>query len=200
MPDPPSTNLLSRYVLENPYPLTIFAAVAAFILLIVALREGRKSMLTAAGITALLGAIVWTVGTVVTTPAEHGERVTRTVIETAVSGDVSATLGHFTEDAALAIGSPTAPGLSLNVMRNRLDNLHRRFTIESNRITRLRGYTESETTAVVHASCSTVVSGGYGSTGSQWIFRVEQQPDGTWMVTRLTAISIAGRTPSNQLW
>ncbi len=194
------TGLLNRFVLENPLPLTIFAGIVAFILLIMALREGRKPLALAAGIAAALGGLVFLIGTIIITPAEHAERVTRAAIDAAVSGDVSRTMGYFSEDAALAVGSPSNPGRSIAIMRGRLEFLHRRYRIESNRITRLRGTTESETAATVRVTCRTVVDGGFGPTGSEWEFRVQQRPDGEWKITRITAISIAGRTPGDQLW
>lgn len=200
MPDPPSVGFFTRYVLENPYPLTIALAAIAVLFTFLALRDGRSSHWYVATGALIAGAGVFITSMTVTTPAEHGERVTREFVNAVVDNDMPTAIGYFSPEAAFTIGSPQNPGQSINFIRSRLEVLHRQYPIRSNRITSLRGYSDGASAAIVHLSCRTDVQGGYGATPSQWVLRVQRTDDGEWLITQLTAISIAARTPGNQLW
>lgn len=195
MPDPPDVNLFTRYVLENPYPLSGVLVVAALVAAWIGLREGRKPPLMVAGGGLVLAAAVFAVGSWIVTPAERGEVVTRQMVEHIVRGDIDTAMTLFSEDAAFAVGSPQNPGMDINFIRRQAEWLHGRYTIQSNRLSSLRGYTESPTRAVVHMNCRTDVD-GRGATPTQWVVWIDEQPDGRWQVSRLTMISLYGRTPN----
>ncbi len=199
-PSPPDPGLFTRFILENPWPVVAVLASAAFVALWIGLREGRRAPLKIAGLAALLAAAVFATASLVTTPAEHAERVTRNVVEAAVAGDIVQAMRHFTPDAALALGSPRNPGMSIRTFETRLIRLHEQYTITGNRTRTLRGYTEGPDAAIVHLACSTEVAGWSGATPTQWVLRVERQEDETWLVTRLTFVSIMGNTPDLSFW
>lgn len=199
MPDPPPVGLLTRYLFENPWPPAIMLAAVGAGMLWVGLREGRRGLLGLGGGLLALGAVAIMVGQLVTTAGEHGEIVARELVDAAVGADVERGLAQFAPDATLSVGSTRNPGYGLDFIQGRFEQLAGRYRISSNRITSLRGYALSSDAAEVHLACSTVV-GSSAPTPSQWVLRVERQPDGEWRITRLTAISIAMRTPSDRLW
>jgi len=195
MPDPPEVNLFSRYVLENPAPLTIVLVFASLAAAWVALREGRRSPMIASGVGLLIAGVVFMLGTIIITPAERGRAVTEDMVERIVNGEINEAMTLFSPNATFAIGSPQNPGMDISYLRRQAERLHGRYAIQSNRITTLRGYTESPTQAIVHMTCRTEV-GNRGPTPTQWVVQIEEQPDGQWRISRLTMVSVYGRTPN----
>ena len=63
----------------------------------------------------------------------------------------------------------------------------------------LRAYTESSDGAVVHLACRTTLERDFGPTPTSWVLRVERQDDGTWKITHVTWISLAGRSPASDI-
>jgi hypothetical protein len=200
MTDSPSTGLFTRYVLENPYPLSIGLGIAMLVLIVVGLREGRKPPLLAGAGCAIAGVLVFLISTLVTTAGEHGEAVTREFVERVVEGDTNGAVALLSPDVSLTIRSPNNPGQGLDFFQRRLVSLHGQYTITDNRITTLRGYSHDADTAIVQLSCRTDVTAGYGPTPSSWQLRVERQPNDQWLITQITALSIAGREPPDRLW
>ncbi len=200
MPDPPSVGFFTRFVLENPYPLMLALGAVALTFFVLAIRDGRPGHWYTAGVAVVIGFAVLATGLMVTTPAEHGEAVTREFVQAVVDHDVPTAMSYFSPNASFTIGSPNNPGQSVSFIQSRLIALEGRYPIQSNRITSLRGYTEGPNAAIVHLRCRTDVAGGYGLTPSEWVLRVQQDDNGDWKITQLTAISIASRTPSSQLW
>jgi hypothetical protein len=200
MPDPPRVDLFTRFVLENPYPLAAVLAVLALGLAWMGLREQRVRHLQIAGGVAVLAAIVLLTGLIVTTSAEHGKAVTRQLVHHAVNAEAAQAMSLFSHDAALSVGSPRNPGVGIDVIRRQIERLDGHYRIRSNRITSMKAYSESRDAARVDMTCWTEVEGGGGPTPSQWILRIERQPDGEWLITRITAVSIARQTPTHSLW
>ena len=199
MPDPPPVGLFTQYVLENPYPLGLLALVVAAVLAWTALRVGRPERVVAAGILAVIGAGILLVGTFVVTSGEHARRVVLEVVDAAVAGDVVTAGALFTDDATLALGSPTNPGYPRDRIERGLDQLAGRYRIADNQVTILDGFTESSRQATVHLGCRTTPEGGFGPVPTLWVLRVELQPDGTWKISRVAWVGFAGRTPDSPL-
>lgn len=199
MPPPPDVGFFTRYVLENPYPLAIVLAAFAAGLAWMGLREGRKGPLKGAVGCGLAVVAVVVTAFSVTTSGEHGEALTRNFVNAVVDNDLPRAMGYIAPNASLAIGSPQNPGRDFDFIRGRLSDLSQRYPIQSNRITSLRGYTESADRAVVHLSCRTE-AGGYGPTPSQWVLHVQRGNDDNWHIVQITAISIGLQTPSDRLW
>lgn len=200
MPDPPSVNLFSRYVLENPWPAAVILLAIAAGLAWHGAREGLWKRVQLSGLL-VLGAIgVFSAASLIDTPGEEAERVVEQFVAAAVANDLTGADRLLAADATLAIGSPRNPGVDINAIRSNLTRL-RNYQITANRITSLRGYSVGSDRAVVHLGCLT--DGGSGFTGrvpSAWVLDVRAEPDGSWLIERITCISIAGRTPSLNLW
>ncbi len=196
LPDPPSSGLLTRYVLENPLPVAIVLLLMAAIFGWLGMRDGTKSNLGLAGAALAVAALVFALGTLITTSAEHGEDVTRELVERVVANDISGAMQLFTDDATVSLASPNNPGLSIEFVRAGLDRVSAE-SIVSNRIRMLNGFSESSDTAIVHLGCLTDTNSFL--TPSKWILRIQRQDDDQWKVTQLTCVSIANQTPQ-QNW
>ena len=199
MPNAPSTNLFTRFVLENPWPLGIVLLAIAVFIAWRGLREGMRNRVRIAVVLATLGGVVITAGSLVTTSGEHGKQVTRALVEAVVSEDLVGGLALFSDDAEMRAGSPQNPGVGIDVIQRQFSLLADRYTIESNSITRLRGYSISADEAEVRLACLTYVSAIPNT--SQWILRVRRMPEGQWRITRLTCVAINDQTPDvTGLW
>lgn len=192
LPDPPSSGLITRYVLENPYPLGSGLVLLAVIAVWLGVREGQRHTLMIAGVAALLGVAVFVIERAVTTAGEHGKHVTVELVDRVVANDIAGAMAMFSDDATVAMGSPNNPGFSVDYLRGGLDRAAS-YRIQSNRIRMLDGFNESDDVAIVHLGCFTEVGTGY--TPSTWILRIEKQADGQWKVTKLTCVSISNQTP-----
>ncbi|MCZ6543263.1 MAG: hypothetical protein O6768_06320, partial [Planctomycetota bacterium] len=147
MPQPPHVGLITRYVLENPYPLALVLLALAGGLAWTAVRSERRDRLRAGGALAILGVAVLLLGAVVVTSGEHARRITRALVEAAVAADVSAAMQLFADEATLSFGRATNPGHATDEIHWRLERLDDQWRIESNRITMLRSYSESSDAA-----------------------------------------------------
>ncbi len=201
MPEPPAVGWVTRFLFENPYPVGVTLLLVAAAMAWRGMREGRANVLKAAIVVAPLGGAVLLTGALVTTSGEHAKRVTRDLVDAAVASNVSAAMKCLASDATLSFGSPKNPSFDVNSIQQRLQRVLPRYQIKSNRITMLKGYSESWDAAVVHLVCWTEVEQGFGPMISSWVLRVEHQPDGWWEVTHLTCVSINNRTPTpNMMW
>lgn len=194
MPEPPPSGLLTRYVLENPWPLGVGLILIGFVVAWVRLREERRDGLLIGGLMLALGGVVLALGALVTTAGEHAKVITRQLVSAAEVPDVNAAMGLFASGASFHFGSPRSPGLAMDYIRSRVALLETRWRIDSNRVTMLKGFTESSTAGVVHLACWTDLGGG--AIPSQWVLRVTRQEDGTWKIAQLTSVSVAGRDSS----
>lgn len=198
-PPAPDVGFFIRYVLENPYPLTIALALIALALGWLGLTDNRRPLIAIAVICALVAAGVLITGMTVTTSGEHARRITRQFVNAVVANDLNTAMALMTPDASLAVGSPQNPGRDRQFIHGRLADLSQRYPIQSNTITTLRSYSQPNDAAIVHLACRTS-AGGYGPTPSQWVLHIHRDADGQWRIRRLTAISIALRRPDPGLW
>jgi hypothetical protein len=197
MPSPPESGLFTQYVLENPWPGGVLLVLIGLGLLWSGLREGLGARVKWGGGLALAGVSLLLVGLLVVTPGERAKAVTRQLIDDVVanhSGQVAAA-SLFADSAAMSFTSPNNPGFDVQFIMERLDRLAMRYSIDSNTITMLRGYTESSDSGVVHLGCATSVAQQPGYAVTQWVLRVQKQPDGAWKITRLTWVSLNGQKP-----
>jgi len=195
MPPAPDVNLWTRYVLENPWPLSVALILAAAWLTWSGLREGLGRRLRAGMALAIVGFAILITGLLVVTSGEHSRVVTEALVEAAVKHDSIAANALFADDAEMSLGSPSNPAYGRTVIDELLYKLPSIPPIESNSITMLRAYSESSSMAMVHLACWTTLASGLGPTPSQWVLRVERQADGSWRISHLTCVSVASQPP-----
>lgn len=203
MPDPPDTSLFTRFVLENPYPLAALLAVMAAALIWLGLRDQRREMRWAGVALLVAGGVTLGLGTFIVTPAERATAVTRELVRAVEQNDTDRALGMIADGATFTISSPRNPGMDIDYIRSQLRRLTDQQTVDSIMITSLSSYTQSPSRAEVHLACRAQVGTRLGisrPTPSEWVLRIEEQSNGEWKVTGITAVSIAGQTPTNRLW
>ncbi|MCI0631844.1 MAG: nuclear transport factor 2 family protein [Phycisphaerales bacterium] len=195
MPEPPDVSLVTRYVLENPWPLAIVMLALAAWLAWSGMREGLNSRMKSAAAFAVIGCSVLAAGSLIVTSSEHAERVTQALVDATVNGQTDVATNLFAEDAVFSVGSPTNPGFGREFIVNLLERIGRDYAIESNSITHLHGYSETRDRATVHLACWTELQIAYGPGASQWVVRVERQRDGSWKISHLTCVSVNNQAP-----
>lgn len=194
MTDPPSTGLLTRYVLENPWPLALVLLIIALAVGYSALVQGHLKRLPGALILMAASIGITLAGLLVHTSGEQAKRITRLFVDAVAASDTTLTLGLLAPDATLSFDSPRNPGYDLTFIKSRLSRLNNDYTIDSNRITHLEGYVETSEQGVAFLTCWT--EAGFGPVRSQWVIRVSQQTDGSWLISRLTCLRINDREAS----
>lgn len=196
MPEPPDSNIFTQYVLENPWPLGLVLLAAGGFLLWSGSRDGLLNKMKVGGILGAMGAAVLIIGYVVVTSGEHAKRVTRQLVNAAVDHDSAGALALFSPDAVFAFTSPKNPGFGFDFINTQMNRLGDRYSIDSNTITMLRGYSESSDAGVAHLACITHVQGF--PTVSRWVVRVKKQPSGAWEIVHLTCVAINDRPPPTE--
>ena len=198
MPDPPSVGLVTRFLLENPYPVGLVLLAVAVGLLWTGLREGRRERMVVGLIGIVLAAAVLTIGAMVVTSGERARRVTIELVEAAVAADVIDVMSHFADEATFAFASPTNPGFPLDYIRQQAVRLEAQYHIESNSITQLKAYSTSSDSAIVHLGCSTIAEQGYGPTPTEWVLQMQRDDQGEFKIVHITWVSLAGNPPPHR--
>lgn len=197
MPDPPPTSLLTRFVLENPYPLGVVLLCLAGGLIWRGASSGQRQerpLIGAVGL-GLAGIAVLVLGRLTVTAGEQARAVTKALVEAATAGDLPAARAWVAPDARLTFGAATNPGYARAAIDRRLQRLEGRYLIADNDITMLKAYTTGPETALVHLACRTTLASGYGPSFTQWVLEVRRQPDGSFQVKHIRWVSFNGRSP-----
>jgi hypothetical protein len=198
MPEPPFVDLITRFVLENPWPLAMPLTIAGAVVVWRTLTGGRSRALGVGlgliGVAIALCVVAW----MVQTSGERAKSLARQFVAAVEAEDVNGAITLLTSDATLAYDSPLNPGHDLGVISTRLQGLANEFVIASNSITRLDGFSESAERGVCHLSCVTQVENamGFGPVRSRWVLWATPQGDGTWRISRITAVSFNGEEAS----
>lgn len=199
---PPSVNPITRYLLENPWPLGILLAVSVVFSLVAVVRSGQRRWIISA--IALIAALmlVILVERLFVTAGEHASTVTRDLVGFAERADVSRASALFSDDALMSLGSPNNPGVGIDEIRRRLDLLKNRHAVRKAKISSLRSYTESSNRAVVHLRVTVWFSAQPDwPIRSAWILRIVRAPDRAWKISGITFLEFdRGRTPSTNLF
>ena len=190
---------MQTYLIENPWPIGLLSGALLLIFTVVFLRNGELRALVAALIAlGCLGGVVL-LDLAITTPAEHGERVVRAMVRSAEAGDPEALLEHLSPDASLHMGDIRRPGRSFTELQRSLRTLERANRITDNWVTKLKGTSLPDECARVSLACITTTTSSYGSVPTTWLFELEEQPDGRWLVTRVVFESIMGEAPKRPI-
>lgn len=193
MPEAPEVGLLTQYLFHNPWPIGLIAAAVAIIFGWIGLREGRTSPLRVAAGAALICLGVFATAWLVTTPAEHGERITEQFVTAAAEARVTDAIALLSPAATLALESPTSPGFDRNYLTSAMRLLDSQYRVDSHYTTRLDGYTIDDDAADVYLIVFATVRGYTAK--SSWILRVGRQPGDAWQINRITCIAINDRDP-----
>ncbi len=187
--------LITRYVLENPWPLGVLLLAIAAGLAWTGLQAVDRRRLLAAAVVAVVGAAVMVAGKAIVTPGEHARAVVMEVFDAAVAGDITTVAAAFADDSALSVGSPNNPGFSKDVIVRRLEGLTGRYRIKSSRVTKLDATTVTQDRGIVNFACVTEPTLGFGPVPTSWIIQVDRQPDGTWKFSHVTWVTLGMQAP-----
>lgn len=196
MPTPPPTSAFTRYLLENPWPGALVLGFVGAILLWRGLSDGRRGLVLAGAIAVVAAMLNVGVAALITTAGEHARRTVREFVEAAVAGNAAEASARLTDDVTINFERPENPSMDRTLIDRGLDAVATRHRVESNSVTMLKGFTVNGDTGVVHLGCWTQTATSMGSIPSQWVMRVKRGADGSWRITRMTCVSIAGRPPT----
>ena len=190
---------MQSYLTENPWPIGLVSGALLLIFIALFLRSGELRTLVAALIALACLSGVLLLDFLITTPAEHGETVVRAMVSSAEAGDPDGLLEHLSNEASLHMGDVRKPGRSFSDLKRSLMTLERANRITDNWVTRLDGVTMAADRAEVSLACITTTTSSYGSVPTTWMFELEKQSDGRWLVTRVVFESIMGETPARPI-
>ena len=197
MPDIARSGFFTNFVLENPWPLAgLFTIVAGTIFWLAVQRDDRRLVIPAALVFAV-AAVILAVGLLVETSGEAAADRTREFVSAASDGRIDEMLAGLDSDATLHVGRIENPGLPIEDLRRMIDALGSRHRIEQNTITLINSVGTSSDTALVELACLTRTTSSIGTVPSRWLLEWERG-SGRWLVRSITAISIAGRTPTGR--
>ena len=199
MNEPPQDAFLTRYFLENPWPLAIFLILAAFVLLLIWNNRGDHRWGLVSGACCLLAGLVFLIASMVTTPGEHARALVRGMVENAESGNVEGILAVIAPQASLHLESLKHPGRSFEQLEGSIRSLGGSNRITDNTITSLRAWTISDDRAQVQLGCRTTTESAWRPVPTRWVFEVQSTPEGGWLVRRIAFASLAGQAPTSVL-
>lgn len=194
-----TSSLLSRHVLESPWPAVLILAVAAAVVGWIALQRDDRRWLVGAAVGLALSIAVAVIGTITTTDREAAVAATRAFVQDAVEGRVDDLVARLHPDATLHVGVIEAPGFPREDLERALDQLDGAHRIKDNMITRLDAADDGFGMIWVELACLTSTASSYGTVPSRWIFEwIPPEPGRPWEVRSITAVSVAGRAPSGR--
>lgn len=197
MPDD-SSGFFVRRVLESPWPSVLVLGLIAAGLVWLAFGRDDRRLLIGGGLAGVLAVSIGIIGSVVSTDRERALAATTAFVDDAVAGRIDDLLAWLHPDATLHVArieSPGYPRESLERALKQLDGIHR---IQDNTITLLDGADDGSGSIWVELACLTRTESSYGTVPSRWIFEWIPPPPGRpWKVRSITAVSVAGRVPSD---
>jgi hypothetical protein len=199
MNEPPQDAILTRYFLENPWPVVIFLIMAAFGLLLVWNNRGEHRWGLISGACCLLAGLVFLLASAVTTSGEHARNLVRGMVEDAETGNVEGILAVIAPNATLHLESLRQPGQPFEQLEGSIRSLEGSNRITDNTITTLRAWTLDSDNALVRLGCRTTTENSWRPVPTGWLFKVEATPGGGWVVKRIAFASLAGKPPTNVL-
>jgi hypothetical protein len=185
-------------VLESPWPSVLVLGLIAAGLVWLAFGRDDRRLLIGGGLAGVLAVSIGIIGSVVSTDRERALAATTAFVDDAVAGRIDDLLAWLHPDATLHVArieSPGYPRESLERALKQLDGIHR---IQDNTITLLDGADDGSGSIWIELACLTRTDSSYGTVPSRWIFEWIPPPPGRpWKVRSITAVSVAGRVPSD---
>jgi hypothetical protein len=167
-------------------------------------RDDRR-LLGWAALPASAAAAALLLGTLVTTPGEHGEAAIRRLVAAAERGDIDGLggmLSMLAPDATLHIAREEAPAIPIEGLAASFRTLGGRHRIAENTITSLEGETLDGDRARVELACRTVTNSSMGSpVATRWAFEVRRdaRDPSRWLVKRVAFLTVAGRAADGSI-
>ena len=187
---PVLAGILSRYVLENPWPLAGLCLLVGSILAWKALREGHRPTLNVGAAIVAMGVVVIGLGASITTSAERAREVVANLVSRAETGDIGGMLDLMTPGCILHYGRPENPGFPRSEWEPSVGLLQGRYEIDQNTVTRLDAEGADGKAATVELACVTSISISPYPTPSAWWLRVAEQADGRWKIERIAFLRV----------
>lgn len=197
--DIPQSSLLSRYLLENPWPLGVGLALIGVVCIYLALTRDDRRLLQKGAITFAVGGLILAIGSFVQTNAESAAHATRQFVNSAAEGRIDDMIDMLDSNATLHIGRPENTGRPFDELAEELRMLEGPHRIVTNRISSLTFGSDTADTAVTRFSCVTETESSYGPVPSRWMIEWRKDELGRWAVRRITALKIAGRIPTGSV-
>ncbi|MAC18935.1 MAG: hypothetical protein CMJ23_04505 [Phycisphaerae bacterium] len=195
MPPEAGTGTLTRWVLENPWPLSIALLLLAAAILIHAIRrDDRRPIRFAVGVFVLAIGCLAT-GLLVETRGESAEESTRKLVAAAVDGRIEDMIDLFEPEATLHVGRVETPGYPRSELERNLEALRSRQRIEENMVTRLDSANGREDSVWIDLACMTRTNGSGGWVPSRWILEWRINDTTEPRIRSITLLNLAGRTP-----
>ena len=197
MPAEAETGTLTRWVFENPWPLSIgLLVIAASIVGYAIRRDDHRPFRFALGF-GIAGVAVLTTGLLVETTGERAEASTRKLVALAVDGDVDGMIALLGPGATLHLGRVENPGYPRDELERNLDALRSRQRIEDNTISRLDSAEGRDGAVWVDLGCFTRTGGSGGWVPSRWVIEWSAAPDEDLRIRSITLVNLAGRSPQS---
>ena len=191
----PASPILTRLFCESPWTLAAPLLLAAAVLAWWGARNERAKPILAGVLLLLAAAGTLVIASFVTSPGEHAAQAVRTLVDAAVGADMSGIRAAFADDASMHYGGPQAPGDDIEQLMRTAERLVTRNRIERNAITELDFSTLGADSGAVILGCRTDIAGTAAAIPTRWHFEVRRQPDGRWLVERISWLSLAGGPP-----
>ena len=197
MPPEAETGTLTRWVFENPWPLSLgLLVISALIVGYAIQRDDRRPFRFALGF-AIAGAAVLAAGLLVETPGERAENSTRNLVALAVDGDVDGMIDLLGPAATLHLGRVENPGYPRNELERNLDALRSSQRIEDNTISRLDSAEGRDGSVWVDLGCFTRTGGSGGWVPSRWVIEWGPTSEDELRIRSITLVNLAGRSPQS---
>ena len=203
MPDPPATNTFTNLLFENAWLLpgvTLIAAICCLAWWYRSGQRGRAPLLAALALLVLAGAL-WSIERITITSGEAAVAATAAMLSDAEAANVNGVLSHFADDAVMAMGQPTNPGVGLDEIRRRASTLNGRYRVQGMRTLQLDGFSHSETSATVQLRITARFGSNSFAVPSSWVLRFERADDGAMKIKHMTFVEYGLRTvPGNDIF
>ena len=191
---------LLQPIADRPWTWITLLCVTGLVLAWMGVQSGRWRWLAASAACGAAALGVALVARFVPTPALMATQCVRGLVTAAEAGDIATAQGHFAPDASWHMRSRERPGIGRERIDAALNALGSRHRIESNEEVSLEATTEAPDLGVVEVGFRTVTASSYGMVPTRWRFEVRRASDGSWLIERVTWLTLAGRDPPDGGW
>lgn len=192
--------MLTRYLLEDPWPAVVVLGCVAFALLVTGMRRNRGAWHVAAGVAALAAGGVYVLAATVQTDRERVEQRTRELVAATAPLDAP-TLRQLIDDQATVTLPGGEPLRLAGVLSDELISAVDRFAVESQSIRGLHVEAPQPGAATARLDVRTVLGGDvHYPVRTEWLITWRRGDDGRWRVAAVQWLEFQNRPPTQQLW